>query len=417
MSKSTLYNEPNTEDKASRINKVSNNYFDEALELSETDEVASEQSDPADGNVRKGDSPPSNNLSDSEEEYDHGDDEDEDRVMNPTEPRSGHPLTRPGGAGASSRTIMNVGVSDGNSSEFGMDFSREGDRSLDKRLSTTSKSVLLDDDDDEEEEEDDDEESEDNMRRSSLRQSRMSAARSFEGPAFKDAANDEMRELFQYIARYKPQEIDLDTELKPFIPDYIPCIGDIDAFIKVPSPDQTSEFLGLTVLDEPNPNQSDPSVLDLHLRALSKTAAIVPQTVRSIDALTIRSNPRALDTWIKSIRDLHAAKPAPSVHYSKRMPDIEDLMQVWPEEIEQGLKSIGLPSADLEMPLSSYATLLAILLDIPVVPEEKRNSKGPPKPSTNIVEALHVMFTLYSEFKNSAHFQALERSMGVGAGE
>ena len=28
-------------------------------------------------------------------------------------------------------------------------------------------------------------------------------------------------------------DIELETELKPFIPDYIPAIGDIDAFIKV----------------------------------------------------------------------------------------------------------------------------------------------------------------------------------------
>ena len=44
---------------------------------------------------------------------------------------------------------------------------------------------------------------------------------------------DEIAELFQFIEKFKPQEIDLDTELKPFIPDLIPAIGDIDAFIKV----------------------------------------------------------------------------------------------------------------------------------------------------------------------------------------
>ena len=37
--------------------------------------------------------------------------------------------------------------------------------------------------------------------------------------------------LFPY--RYIPQKIDLDYKLKPFIPDYIPAVGDIDAFIKV----------------------------------------------------------------------------------------------------------------------------------------------------------------------------------------
>jgi intraflagellar transport protein 46 len=43
----------------------------------------------------------------------------------------------------------------------------------------------------------------------------------------------ELNELFKHIDRFKPMDIELETELKPFIPDYIPAIGDIDAFIKV----------------------------------------------------------------------------------------------------------------------------------------------------------------------------------------
>ena len=43
----------------------------------------------------------------------------------------------------------------------------------------------------------------------------------------------ELKELFQHIRRYTPQNMELDLKLKPFIPDYIPAIGDIDAFIKV----------------------------------------------------------------------------------------------------------------------------------------------------------------------------------------
>lgn len=39
--------------------------------------------------------------------------------------------------------------------------------------------------------------------------------------------------MFQYIQRYAPQTIDLDTKLRPFIPEYIAAVGDIDAFIKV----------------------------------------------------------------------------------------------------------------------------------------------------------------------------------------
>ena len=43
----------------------------------------------------------------------------------------------------------------------------------------------------------------------------------------------DIKELFTYIMRYTPQTIDLETRFKPFIPEYIPAVGDIDAFIKV----------------------------------------------------------------------------------------------------------------------------------------------------------------------------------------
>jgi hypothetical protein len=59
-----------------------------------------------------------------------------------------------------------------------------------------------------------------------------------------------MRELFQYIQRYKPQDVELEAQLKCFIPDYIPSIGQPDAFLKVPRPDGVvTQGLGLEVLD------------------------------------------------------------------------------------------------------------------------------------------------------------------------
>lgn len=46
-------------------------------------------------------------------------------------------------------------------------------------------------------------------------------------------APPDIKELFQYISRYTPQKIDIDYKLQPFIPDFIPAVGDIDAFLKV----------------------------------------------------------------------------------------------------------------------------------------------------------------------------------------
>lgn len=66
---------------------------------------------------------------------------------------------------------------------------------------------------------------------------------------------------------YTAQVVETDNVLKPFILDYIPSVGDIDAFIKVPRPDDVEDNLGLVVLDEPAAKQSDPTVLGKYLFA------------------------------------------------------------------------------------------------------------------------------------------------------
>lgn len=54
----------------------------------------------------------------------------------------------------------------------------------------------------------------------------------------------EIKDLFQYIGRYKAHEVDLDTSLRCFVPDFIPAVGDMDAFLKVPRPDKNPDELG-----------------------------------------------------------------------------------------------------------------------------------------------------------------------------
>lgn len=36
--------------------------------------------------------------------------------------------------------------------------------------------------------------------------------------------------------RYTPQKIDIEFRLHPFVPEYVPAVGDIDAFLKVSTP-------------------------------------------------------------------------------------------------------------------------------------------------------------------------------------
>ncbi|XP_074833022.1 intraflagellar transport protein 46 homolog isoform X1 [Carettochelys insculpta] len=210
----------------------------------------------------------------------------------------------------------------------------------------------------------------------------------------------EIKELFQYIRRYAPQMIELEHKLQPFIPDFIPAVGDIDAFLKVPRPDGKPDNLGLLVLDEPSTKQSDPTVLSLWLSENSKQHNIAQQIkVKSLE--NAEKNPKAIDNWIESISELHRFKPPATVHYTRPMPDIETLMQEWSPEFEELLGKVSLPTADISCGLAEYIDVICAILDIPVYKSR--------------VQSLHVLFSLFSEFKNSQHFKALAEGRKVGS--
>ena len=118
----------------------------------------------------------------------------------------------------------------------------------------------------------------------------------------------DVSKLFLYIQKFQSQSIILDYKLKPFIPDFIPAVGDIDAFLAV-APPETSEDLnvaniGLAVLAEPKAAQSDPSVLDLQLRAVSKqVGGKVAARAKKVEGGEAAA--RELEQWIRDISDLH----------------------------------------------------------------------------------------------------------------
>lgn len=84
------------------------------------------------------------------------------------------------------------------------------------------------------------------------------------------------------------------------------------------------------------------------------------------------------------------------VHYKRNMPDIDSLLDVWPEEFEQALKTLKLPSPDLDLSLAEYSKTLCGILDIPTY--------------ENPIESLHQMFSLYMDFRDNPHFQARDQS-------
>ncbi len=149
----------------------------------------------------------------------------------------------------------------------------------------------------------------------------------------------------------------------------------------------------MTVLDEPSSIQSDPTVLELKLRAVNKQVINTAQTVRSIESAD--KNPKKITRWIQSIEEVHRKKPPPVVHYSNAMPDIEQLLQAWPSEFEEILKQTNLPfpppASELDLNTEMFAKMICAIMDIPVY-------------DGKLTESLHVLFTLYSEFTSNSHF-------------
>jgi len=159
-------------------------------------------------------------------------------------------------------------------------------------------------------------------------------------------AGPEITDLFMYIMRYQAQRIELESTLKPFIPEFIPSVGDIDAFIRVPRPDGKEDEIGLRVLDEPCATQTDRTVLEMQLRAFTKQSGLAAQQVAQIE--DAQNNPQAVKKWIESIEELHQSKPSAGVAFTKPMPEIEPLMQVWPQPFEELLGTVPLPPPHLD---------------------------------------------------------------------
>ncbi|CAH8490970.1 unnamed protein product [Heterobilharzia americana] len=222
-----------------------------------------------------------------------------------------------------------------------------------------------DDDDDEEEEDDEDEDDDDDDDKNPNIPDEIEGAYN-PGDYEHLAVSSEIKEMFQYIQRYTPQTVELETKLKPFIPDYMPAVGDIDAFLKIPRPDGKPDYL-----------------------ALSKQTTLKQVAVRSIE--NPQQQTKAVDNWIKSITDLHRSKPPPTVQYVRNMPEISQLMAEWPTTFEECLQNVQLPSSQLDCSLKDYVDIICALLDIPVC--------------NNRIHSLHLLFSLYLEFKNSQHFR------------
>jgi intraflagellar transport protein 46 len=109
----------------------------------------------------------------------------------------------------------------------------------------------------------------------------------------------EIKELFEYINRFKPQKIDLETKIKPFIPDFVPAVGEVDSFLKMPKPSGENEDLGIAVLDEPALNSEDKTVLELKYVQSKNVVRSAPMDVDSID--NADKKPKEIGRWITAV--------------------------------------------------------------------------------------------------------------------
>ncbi len=68
--------------------------------------------------------------------------------------------------------------------------------------------------------------------------------------------------------------------------------------------------------------------------------------------------------------------------------------------MESVLENLILPKEGMNLDLTNYAKIICTILDIPIHHINSKNENSNP-----IIEALHVLFSLYSEFKENKHFQ------------
>lgn len=204
----------------------------------------------------------------------------------------------------------------------------------------------------------------------------------------------DVKQLFLLITAYVPQVTEIETILKPFIPEYIPTVGEVDAYLKIPRPDGQPESLGLYQIDEPALNQSKKSEMDYIIKEFYLANNSEIEKIHSVE--NAHKNPKEIVSWIQTVDSHQAKKSAPTVVYSQKMPDIDFLLEPWGTEFERFLGEIPIPMENLDtIPMDVQVKFACSILDIPIHPGT----------DNNMIESLHLMFTMYSGLRENQHFQ------------
>ncbi|KAL3769378.1 hypothetical protein ACHAW5_010497, partial [Stephanodiscus triporus] len=200
--------------------------------------------------------------------------------------------------------------------------------------------------------------------------------------------SNEIKELFKLIDNYEPVDIELETPLKIFLPQYIPSVGEVDPMIKIPRPDGVPDGVGTAFLDEPiAANQSNAAVIELRLRNATKNKSYRALPVHSISNAV--KNRDEIDQWMRSVEEIHSMKQPPpkEVRYQNNMGEVKyRAKREIVDEIKNG--TLHIPSAEIDLSDEDYARILCSLFGIPVY-------------DGSVVESVHVLLSLFVEFQNA----------------
>ncbi|TMW50867.1 hypothetical protein DOY81_004054 [Sarcophaga bullata] len=207
--------------------------------------------------------------------------------------------------------------------------------------------------------------------------------------------DSEIKELFPYILKYTPQNIETPYHLQPFIPDYVPAVGDVDAFLKVSEPpllkpERAKEMqehfqkLGLYFLDEPSGTQSEPSLLNMKLRSALTGSGKNAHSASNQLVPMAKSN-KDIDKWINEVEQVHMSQ---SVYDAQPRKDIDSMIIDWPRSYAN---ATGAAQEAYQQCLSGELTLI----DYVRILCQQFAIEGPLETQSDYLLSVQTLFGLY----------------------
>ncbi|EDW55639.1 intraflagellar transport protein 46 [Drosophila sechellia] len=209
----------------------------------------------------------------------------------------------------------------------------------------------------------------------------------------------ELKELFPYIVKYTPQTIDTPFHLQPFIPEFVPAVGDVDALLKVQAPpllqpqrqkelNDHLEKLGLWLLDEPSGAQSEPSLLNMKLRSvLSGSMGRNPRHASSASLVPTARSGKDIEKWITEVEQVHMTQ---SMYDAQPRKDIDVLLEDWPRSFgdEETINALDQAYRSCLQQNISVAEYVGVLC-------ERFGVEGPLESQADYIHNVHTLFALY----------------------